>query len=79
MGADITLHGNTARVTGVETLRGAKVYATDLRGGAALTVAALAAAGESRVYGLEHIDRGYEALAPALSLLGGDIRRVETD
>ena len=79
MGADIRVQGNTARITGVEALRGTEVHAADLRGGAALTAAALAAEGESRIYGLEHIDRGYEALASALSRLGGDIRRVETD
>ena len=76
MGADIAVTGNTARITGAGALRGARVRAMDLRGGAALTIAALAAEGESRVFGLEHIDRGYEALAPALARLGGRIRRV---
>ena len=49
--------------------------APDLRGGAALTLAALAAEGESRITGLRHIDRGYEALEQDLAALGADIRR----
>ena len=79
MGASITVEGNTARIPGAGALRGAEVYAADLRGGAALTVAALAAAGESRVYGAEHIDRGYEALETVFTRLGGSVRRERTD
>lgn len=75
MGADIRTEGPVALLTGVPHLHGARVLAHDLRGGAALTVAALAAEGESIVEGLGHIDRGYHALERALSSLGAQIER----
>lgn len=78
MGADIQVSGRTAVVTGVETLRGAPVRCTDLRGGAALCVAALAAEGETRVMEIGHIDRGYERLERDLQALGAEIRRAES-
>jgi UDP-N-acetylglucosamine 1-carboxyvinyltransferase len=74
MGADIRLEGSTAVITGVKRLCGADVTAKDLRGGAALVVAALAAEGESRIDGCEYIQRGYEAIDRDLVLLGGRIR-----
>ena len=77
MGAQIRVSGRAAVVTGVEMLHGAPVRATDLRGGAALCVAALAAEGETCVSEVEHIDRGYEDLARDLRNLGGDAVRVE--
>ena len=76
MGADITLRGRNAVVQGVERLHGAVVAAGDLRGGAALVVAALKAEGESVVTDLYHIDRGYADFEKKLSLLGANIRRV---
>ncbi len=76
MGADIRISGRTALVTGRQ-LHGARVRSTDLRGGAALVVAALAAQGESRVEALTHIDRGYEHFAEKLTTLGASIRRVD--
>ena len=76
MGADIRVSGRTALVTG-NPLRGARVRSTDLRGGAAMVVAALAARGESIIEDLNHIDRGYEGLEQKLTALGADIRRVE--
>ncbi|MDR0293534.1 MAG: UDP-N-acetylglucosamine 1-carboxyvinyltransferase [Oscillospiraceae bacterium] len=76
MGADIQVEGHVAVVCGVPKLCGAQVRATDLRGGAALVVAALAAEGETELSGLEHIDRGYEKLEDVLSALGADIKRV---
>lgn len=76
MGADIRISGRTALVTG-RHLHGARVRSTDLRGGAALVIAALAAEGESIVEDLSHIDRGYERLAEKLTALGAAIRRVE--
>ena len=76
MGADIRISGRTALVTGRQ-LHGARVRSTDLRGGAALVVAALAAQGESRVEDLTHIDRGYEHLAQKLTALGASIRRED--
>ena len=75
MGADIRVSGRVAVVNGTETLHGATVQSTDLRGGAALCVAALAAEGETAVSGVEHIDRGYEDIAKTLRELGAEIRR----
>ena len=69
--------GRVAVVTGVERLHSAPVRCTDLRGGAALCVAALAAEGETRVSQICHIDRGYEDLARDLRALGADAVRVE--
>lgn len=77
MGADIRVSGRVAVVTGVETLYGAAVRCTDLRGGAALCVAALAAEGESHISEISHIDRGYEDIAGDLRALGADISRTE--
>ncbi len=74
MGADIRTAGKTAVIRGVESLRGAEVRAADLRGGAALAVAALAAGGETRIRGMEHVERGYEDMAGALSALGAEAR-----
>ena len=74
MGADIRISGRTALVTGKQ-LHGAQVRSTDLRGGAALVVAALAAQSESRVEDLTHIDRGYEHFAEKLTGLGAKIQR----
>lgn len=76
MGADIRVSGRTALVNGA-ALHGASVRCTDLRGGAALVIAALAARGESRIEAITHIDRGYERLAEKLTALGGSIRRLE--
>ena len=77
MGADIRISGRNAEVIGVEKLHGAEVFAKDLRCGAALIVAALAAEGESIVHGAEYVERGYEAIENAFSFLGGKIRRSE--
>ena len=74
MGADIRVEGRVAVVYGVPRLHGAQVRATDLRGGAALAVAALGAEGVSRVSGLNHIRRGYQGLDDGLAALGADIR-----
>ena len=71
----IRLAGNTLTVTGGGEHRGAKMTARDLRGGAALVIAALAAEGESEIAGAEHIDRGYERFENKLRLLGADIFR----
>ena len=75
MGARIDINGRVAVIEGVETLHGAAVKCTDLRGGAALVVAALAAEGESRIYELRHIDRGYCGLEEGLRRLGAKIGR----
>ena len=73
MGADIRLEGKVALVCGVERLYGGEVYATDLRGGAALTVAALQAEGTTTIRNIHHILRGYEDIARDLRALGADI------
>jgi UDP-N-acetylglucosamine 1-carboxyvinyltransferase len=77
MGADIRVFGRTAMVMGTEKLCGASVRCTDLRGGAALCVAALAAEGETTVTEIGHIDRGYEEIARDLRALGADVTRIE--
>jgi UDP-N-acetylglucosamine 1-carboxyvinyltransferase len=76
MGADIQVDGRTAAVQGTRVLYGAEVAATDLRGGAALVLAGLAADGVTLVRGVEHIDRGYEALDVNLRRLGASVRRL---
>ena len=76
MGADIRVEGRVAVVYGVPRLHGARVEATDLRGGAALAVAALGAEGETVITGVHHIDRGYQDLPGDLRLLGASVRRT---
>ncbi|HPY36194.1 MAG TPA: UDP-N-acetylglucosamine 1-carboxyvinyltransferase, partial [Clostridia bacterium] len=75
MGAVIALSGRTAMIEGVKQLTGAPLYATDLRAGAALIVAALSARGVSDIHNIEFIDRGYEHIAKKLSALGAQIKR----
>lgn len=77
MGADIRVEGRVAVVCGVSRLHGSSVKASDLRGGAALAVAALGAEGETLLTGLHHIDRGYERLEDDLRALGAEIKRLE--
>ena len=79
MGARIRVEGRVAVVFGVERLKAAAVHAFDLRGGAALVVAALGAEGRSTISGLCHVDRGYQDLDGGLRRLGADIVRRETD
>ena len=76
MGAQITAQGKSAIFEGVESLSGASVYSTDLRAGAALIVAGIAAEGRTEVYNLEHIDRGYENIEEKFRKIGADIQRV---
>jgi UDP-N-acetylglucosamine 1-carboxyvinyltransferase len=75
MGAHIVLTDRTASVIGVSTLRGAEVDAPDIRAGAALVLAGLAADGFTRISQLEQIDRGYAKIEVKLSLLGAQIER----
>ncbi len=77
MGADIHVTGSSAMVRGGRKLTGAPVMASDLRAGAALVLAGLAAEGETRVQRIYHVDRGYEHLADKLSAVGARIRRVK--
>ena len=77
MGALIELDGDTARITGVDTLSGAPVMASDLRASAALVLAALRAKGTTEIHRLYHIDRGYEHLDEKLATLGAEMERVK--
>ena len=75
MSADIILEGNTAIITGKETLTGAPVMATDLRASASLVLAGLVAEGTTVIERIYHIDRGYEVIEEKLSQLGAKIYR----
>ncbi len=76
LGADIQIHGNQATVRGSKRLSGARVKATDLRAGAALALAGLAASGETLVTALEHLDRGYDNFEEKLRGVGADLERI---
>lgn len=75
LGADIRTEGRVAMVSGVERLCGAKLTATDLRGGAAVIIAALSAEGKSEIFDEGHIERGYESFDSALRALGADVTK----
>ena len=77
MGADILINGKTAIVTGREKLKGATVCAYDLRAGAALVIAGLAAEGKTTVENIHFIERGYENIIEKFTALGADIKRVD--
>jgi UDP-N-acetylglucosamine 1-carboxyvinyltransferase len=77
MGADIKISGNTAMITGVPSLSGAPVMATDLRASASLILAGLAAKGTTEINRVYHLDRGYENIEKKFSLLGAAIQRVK--
>ena len=79
MGAKIEAKGTTTVIEGVERLSGANVTASDLRAGAALVLAGLAAEGETVVRNVHFIDRGYENLEANLKSLGARIERIELD
>lgn len=76
LGANIKVEGRVAVVEGVSRLSGAPVESADLRGGAALVIAGLAADGITEISGLKHLDRGYENLEKNLILLGANVTRV---
>lgn len=75
MGAEISIEGHHALIQGVEKLQGAPVTSPDLRGGAALVIAGLVAEGETKIYDIYHIDRGYEDYVGKLQNLGASIER----
>lgn len=77
MGAEIEIDGHTAVVVGGKKLVGCEVTSPDLRAGAALIVAGLAADNETKVFGVEHIDRGYQNIADKFTALGADVKRIE--
>jgi UDP-N-acetylglucosamine 1-carboxyvinyltransferase len=76
LGADIQLHGDTATIRGVKTLRGAPVMATDLRASVSLVIAGLVADGETTVNRVYHLDRGFERLEEKLTRCGAAIERI---
>ncbi len=75
MGAVISVDGNCASITGGSNLTGARVKAVDLRGGAAVLIAALAATGTSEITGIEYIERGYHDIVGKLQALGANIQK----
>lgn len=76
LGCDISIDGRVATIKGVDCLVGNEVNATDLRAGAALVIAGLAAKGETRIGNVKYIDRGYEKIEYKLRAIGADIERV---
>lgn len=79
MGADIKVEGNTAIINGVEKYTGASISAPDLRAGAALVIAGLAAHGFTTIDEIQYIERGYEDFPQKLQSLGAQIEKVETE
>ena len=77
MGANVTIHHESALVRGVPKLRGAEVMATDLRASVSLAIAALAAEGDTTLHRVYHLDRGYERLEEKLSACGAEIERLK--
>lgn len=77
MGAEIVITGSVATVEGPVKLTGAKVFARDLRAGAAMVIAALAASGISEVTDVRAIERGYENFEEKLRSLGAEISKIE--
>jgi len=76
MGAQVDVQGGHATVTGVETMKGAPVMATDLRASVSLILAGLKAEGETVVGRVYHLDRGYERIEQKLGAVGANIQRV---
>lgn len=76
LGANINISSDEAVIIGVDKLRGAAVMASDIRAGAGIVLAALAAEGQSEILRVYHIDRGYNRLEEKLSALGADIKRI---
>ena len=79
MGAEISVNGKIAVIEGVKELIGAPVKATDLRAGAAMIIAALAASGTTYIEDIQHIERGYEEVVEKFAALGADIKRIYSD
>ena len=79
MGAKIKVEGNTAIIDGVEKYTGAEVYAPDLRAGAALVLAGIAADGFTTIDDIKYIERGYEEFDKKLQGLGAVIAKVKTE
>ena len=79
LGADISIDGHHAVVRGVDHLRGASVVAPDIRAGAALVVAGLAAQGMTEISDVFHIDRGYDDIVGRLAGLGASVTRIRPE
>ncbi len=79
MGANIKVESNTAIIDGVEKYTGASISAPDLRAGAALVIAALAAEGTTTIDDIQYIERGYEDFDLKLQSLGAQIEKVSTE
>ena len=77
MGADISLNGHTATVSGMTKLSGTDVMATDLRASSALVLAALVSSGETNVHRIYHLDRGYDSLEKKLNGVWANIERLK--
>jgi UDP-N-acetylglucosamine 1-carboxyvinyltransferase len=77
MGANITLNGHTATVSGKTELSGTDVMATDLRASSALVLAALVASGETNIHRIYHLDRGYDSLEVKLKGVGAKVQRLK--
>jgi len=77
LGARVTIDGNTALVTGVDKLSGAKVMATDLRASASLVIAGLCAEGETLIDRIYHLDRGYDRMEVKLNAIGANVKRIK--
>jgi UDP-N-acetylglucosamine enolpyruvyl transferase len=78
LGAKIELKGDTALITGVNSLRGAQVMATDLRASVSLVIAGLAAQGETVIGRVYHLDRGFERIEEKLAQCGAHIERLSS-
>jgi UDP-N-acetylglucosamine 1-carboxyvinyltransferase len=76
LGADIKITGDEAIVDGVDNLKGASIMASDIRAGAGLVIATLAAKGQSEILRVYHIDRGYQSIEMKLTKIGGNIKRL---
>jgi UDP-N-acetylglucosamine 1-carboxyvinyltransferase len=76
LGADISLHGDMARIRGVRSLTGAPVMATDLRASVSLVIGGLIADGETIINRVYHLDRGFERLEEKLGRCGAEIERL---
>ena len=79
MGANISLNGHTATITGKTKLSGTNVMATDLRASSALVIAGLIADGTTNVHRIYHLDRGYDSLEKKLQNVGADIQRLKEE
>ena len=77
LGAKLSQDGRTVRLQGAEPLHAARLHAGDLRGGAALVLGAMQAEGESTIFGVKHIERGYDTLENALQSVGARLKTVE--